>query len=59
MTETNPLNTQLETTDITWNLEDLYSGIDAPEINSDIKWCETEAVGNTRRVLPENGCSGS
>lgn len=44
MTETNPLNTQLETTDITWNLEDLYSGIDAPEINSDIKWCETEAV---------------
>ena len=44
MTETNPLNTQLETTDITWNLEDLYSSTDAPEINSDIKWCESEAV---------------
>lgn len=44
MTETNPLNTQLETTDITWNLNDLYASSDAPEINQDISWCETEAV---------------
>lgn len=44
MTETNPLNTQLETTDITWNLTDLYNDVDAPEITSDINWCETEAV---------------
>lgn len=44
MTETNPLNTQLDTTDITWNLTDLYSSSNAPEINSDINWCETEAV---------------
>ena len=44
MTETNPLNTQLETTDITWNLDDLYASSDAPEINQDISWCETEAV---------------
>ncbi|MFT5700644.1 MAG: oligoendopeptidase F [Desulforhopalus sp.] len=44
MTETNPLNKQLETTDITWKLADLYSGVEASEIDSDIDWCETEAV---------------
>ncbi|PHR26490.1 MAG: oligoendopeptidase F [Desulfotalea sp.] len=44
MTETNPLNTQLETTDIIWNLEDLYSGTSDPAIDIDISWSETEAT---------------
>lgn len=44
MTETNPLNTQLETTDIIWNLEDLYSGTSDPAIDLDISWSETEAT---------------
>ena len=44
MTQMNPLNEQLATTDITWNLDDLYSTIDDPQIESDISWCEAEAV---------------
>ena len=44
MTETNPLNDQLKTTDVTWNLNDLYNGTKDPAINTDISWCETEAI---------------
>lgn len=44
MTETNPLNKQLQTTDITWKLSDLYSGVKAPEIDHDVSWCEAEAA---------------
>lgn len=44
MTETNPINEQLQTTDITWNLGDLYTGVEDPTIDSDINWCEAEAV---------------
>ncbi|TKB23660.1 M3 family oligoendopeptidase [Desulfopila sp. IMCC35006] len=43
MSETAKLNTTLGTTDILWNLTDLYSGIEDPYIESDIAWCETEA----------------
>lgn len=44
MTKTNPLNEQLQTTDITWKLSDLYSGVDDFAIDSDISWCEAEAT---------------
>jgi len=44
MTETNPINEQLKTTEIIWNLGDLYSGESDPAIDIDITWCETEAV---------------
>jgi oligoendopeptidase F len=44
MTETNPLNEQLGTTDVTWNLGDLFNGPKDPAIDSNISWCETEAV---------------
>ncbi|TKB07161.1 M3 family oligoendopeptidase [Desulforhopalus sp. IMCC35007] len=49
MTETNPLNEQLGTTDITWNLGDLFSGPKDPAIDVDITWCETEAVSIRRQ----------
>lgn len=57
MTETNPLNTQLETTNITWNLDDLYTSTEAPEINQDISWCETEAIAIREAYYQKNGCS--
>jgi len=37
------LNEQLGTTEILWQLSDLYQGIDDPEIEADILWCEQEA----------------
>ena len=37
------LNTQLGTTDVIWNLTDLYSSINDPAIKDDIQSCETEA----------------
>lgn len=44
MPETTKLNAALGTTDILWDLTDLYSGLDDPYIASDIAWCETEAA---------------
>ena len=38
------LNTQLGTTDVTWNLDDLYDGIDDSLITDDIDFCQEEAV---------------
>jgi oligoendopeptidase F len=40
---TNPLNEQLGTTDILWQLTDLYQGVDDPKVETDIAWCEQEA----------------
>ncbi|MBU4117818.1 MAG: M3 family oligoendopeptidase [Proteobacteria bacterium] len=37
------LNEQLGTTEILWQLTDLYMGIDDPKIEADILWCEQEA----------------
>ena len=44
MSETTKMNATLGTTDILWNLTDLYAGLDDPYIASDIAWCETEAI---------------
>ncbi len=40
---TNPLNEQLGTTEILWQLTDLYQSLDDPKIEADIAWCEQEA----------------
>lgn len=37
------LNEQLGTTEILWQLSDLYQGVDDPKIKADILWCEQEA----------------
>ncbi len=44
MTETSQLNATLDTANVLWDLTDLYSGLDDPYIESDITWCETEAL---------------
>ncbi len=44
MAETTKLNDSLGTTEILWDLRDLYAGVDDQYIQSDIEWCETEAV---------------
>ncbi len=44
MSDTTQLNDTLGTTKILWNLTDLYSGTDDQYIDSDIEWCEAEAV---------------
>jgi oligoendopeptidase F len=44
MQDTAELNASLGTTEIVWNLSDLYSGTDDPYIASDIDWCQTEAA---------------
>ena len=38
------LNQQLGSADISWNLTDLYNGVDALQVNKDITWCEQEAA---------------
>jgi oligoendopeptidase F len=43
LTDTQQTNRALGTTDVLWNLTDLYSGTDDQYIDSDIAWCETEA----------------
>jgi oligoendopeptidase F len=43
MTDTTQLNDSLGTSEVLWNLTDLYSGTNDQQIKSDIKWCETEA----------------
>lgn len=40
---TTTLNEQLGTTEILWQLADLYHGLDDPKIETDITWCEQEA----------------
>lgn len=44
MTDTKKLNDTLGTTEVLWNLVDLYSGTDDLQIKSDIEWCEAEAT---------------
>ncbi len=44
MTDTSTINETLGTTDVAWELGDLYSGPDADSINDDISWCEQEAI---------------
>jgi oligoendopeptidase F len=43
MADTTQTNRALCTTDVLWDLTDLYSGTDDQYIDSDIAWCETEA----------------
>lgn len=38
------LNSQLGTTDVLWNLDDLYLGLADPAIDRDLSWCRNEAV---------------
>ena len=38
------INEELNTTAVTWNLADLYSGYDDPQIEEDISFCENEAA---------------
>jgi len=38
------INAELGTTDVKWNLADLYSGYDDPQIEKDIAFCENEAA---------------
>jgi len=44
MTDTTQLNDSLGTTEVIWNLTDLYSGLADAQINADIAWCKTEAI---------------
>lgn len=44
MSDTTKLNDTLGTTEVLWDLTDLYSGADDQYIKSDIEWCETEAA---------------
>ena len=38
------LNDSLGTNDILWNLDDLYTGLDAPAIKTDSDWLRAEAT---------------
>jgi oligoendopeptidase F len=38
------INEELGTTDVTWNLADLYSGYNDPQIEHDVAGCENEAT---------------
>lgn len=42
MAEDSSLNEQLQTTNIIWKLDDLYTGIDDPAIAADSDWCTSE-----------------
>lgn len=44
MSDTTTLNNDLGTTDIAWNLTDLYSSTKDPAVEKDICWCEDEAL---------------
>ncbi len=44
MSDTTKLNDILGTTEVKWNLTDLYSGTNDQHIESDIDWCEAEAA---------------
>ena len=41
---TQNLNEELGTTEVKWNLADIYQGYDDPQIESDIASCEKEAA---------------
>ena len=59
MSDTTKLNEILGTTEVQWNLTDLYSGTDDPYIQSDIEWCEKEAARIKEDSLWQNcriGC---
>ena len=45
MTDTTATNRTLGTTDVLWNLTDLYSGTEDKAIIADIAWCKSEAAG--------------
>jgi oligoendopeptidase F len=49
MTDARQLNNNLGTSDVCWNLNDLYAGPDVQQIVSDIGWCEQEA-GNIKET---------
>lgn len=40
---TNELNLQLQTKDVLWNLNDLYTGMKDPQIDKDLEFCTEEA----------------
>lgn len=44
MNETQQINRTLGTTEIIWNLDDLYPGPDSVAFTGDCSWCETEAA---------------
>ncbi len=44
MTEQTTLNETLETSDILWNLKDLYQNTEDNLVTDDIKWCQQEAT---------------
>ncbi len=44
MTDTKQQNELLGTTEVIWDLTDLYGGTDDRHIDSDIAWCESEAA---------------
>jgi oligoendopeptidase F len=43
------INEELGTTDVKWNLADLYSGYSDPQIKKDIAFCENEAAAINRK----------
>lgn len=43
------INEELGTTDVKWNLADLYSGYSDPQIKRDIAFCENEAAAINRK----------
>lgn len=43
MADSNSLNQELGTADITWNLEDLYPSPESTEVEQDANWCEAES----------------
>ncbi|CAG36171.1 related to oligopeptidase [Desulfotalea psychrophila LSv54] len=42
--ESSTLNKNLQTTDIIWNLQDLYQSPNDPQIETDLNWCSGEAI---------------
>ncbi|MBE0586281.1 MAG: M3 family oligoendopeptidase [Desulfofustis sp.] len=44
MNDAERLNRDLETTEVIWNLDDLYSGPDSIPFQEDCRWCEQEAA---------------
>lgn len=43
MTEKNNINIELQTSEVIWKLEDLYTNAEDPAIDTDSQWCTTEA----------------
>ncbi|MGW8194377.1 MAG: M3 family oligoendopeptidase [Desulforhopalus sp.] len=43
MTDTRQLNETLGTSDVVWNLTDLYASLDDPMLDKDMEWCLQEA----------------